>query len=537
LVSHSGSAFSALLRARRGIGYTVAVSSGQELVTTTASYLDYALSLPQTRVIALLLEAIREPDALRASLAAAADADVPVVLLPVGTSERGRSMVAAHSGAIAGGAAAWEALAAAHGVHLVGDLGELLDTVEVFAAGRRARPVTSEPSPGAGLGAVLDSGAERALLADVAVAVGLPFASISDSTIDVLATRLDPGLVASNPLDVWGNGADTEGLFRDALTILAADPAVRAVALAVDLVTEYDGDESYLNAVRSAAAATELPVVVLSHVPSALDDGWAAQLRAEGIPVLEGTRSGVVAVRHLLDHADRSPVAVAPVIDLARQARGQNRVAAGGLDAVAAFELLEDYGIPIAATRVADHEGAALAAAAEIGYPVVVKTAAGAAHKTDVGGVVTGIADDDALVAAYRTMAQRLDPRVLVCEQVPPGTEVLLGAVRESGVGLVVLVGAGGTLAETVSERAATLPPVDVDHARRLIARTRLERLLTEPRGRKPADVVAVAQAFASFATLVTELGDVLDAIEINPLICGPDGAVAVDVHLEPRRP
>src|SRR6185437_11274592 len=118
LVTHSGSVFSALLRARRGFGFTVAVSSGQELVTTAADYARYALTVPGTKVLALVLEAIRDAAGLRAVLA--------------------QALVAAHSGALAADGGAWEALAAAYGVHRVGDLAELADTLEIFASGRRA---------------------------------------------------------------------------------------------------------------------------------------------------------------------------------------------------------------------------------------------------------------------------------------------------------------------------------------------------------------------------------------------------------------
>ena len=530
MVTHSGSVFSAVLRARRGLGFTLAVSSGQELVTTTAAYLDYALGLPQTEVIALVLEAMRDTAALRESLSAAAARDIPVVVLPVGTSERGASMVAAHSGAVAGGTAAWEALADAHGLHLVSDLGELLDTVELFAAGRRARP---RGRSGGGLAAVLDSGAERALIVDVAAAVGVPFAEISAETTSRIAQRLDPGLVATNPLDVWGNGADTEGLFGDVLIDLARDPAVQAVALAVDLVEELDGDDSYRNAVRRCATATDLPVVVLSHLPSALDLGAAAALRGAGVPVLEGTRSGLGALGHLLRHADRLPPVPGPAVDTARRDRWRARLADGPLPAAEGFRLLADYGLEVAEIRPADHEGALLAAASELGYPVVLKTDEDIAHKTDVGGVVVGIGDDQELVETYRELASRLGPRVIVCRQVAPGVEVLVGAVRDPSLGLLLVVGPGGVLVEYVADRAAALPPAGAEHARTLLGRTMVERLLLEPRHGAAADIDAVAAAIAALSQLATELGDSLDAIEINPLVCSAAGAVAVDVHLE----
>ncbi len=313
LVTHSGSVFSALLRARRGFGFTVAVSSGQELVTAAPAYLDYALSLPATRVLGLVLEAIRDGAALRQVLARAAAQDVPVVLLTAGSSVAGQAMVAAHSGALAGSDGAWEALARAYGVHRVSDLAEFTDTLELFSAGRRVRPRGSTGSPAAatarpGIATVHDSGLERAHVADVAESAAVPFAEISPATIARLSGLLDPGLIPANPLDVWGTGADTRDLFGGSLLALAEDPAVEAVALAVDLVHELDGDDSYPLALLDVAGRTAKPLAVLSNLPSVVDTELACQLRAQGIPVLEGTRSGLLALRHLLEHGRRQAV-------------------------------------------------------------------------------------------------------------------------------------------------------------------------------------------------------------------------------------
>ncbi len=172
LVTHSGSAFSTLLRARRGFGFRLAVSSGQELVTDTADYVDYALDDPETRIIALLMETPRAVPRLRQSLLRAAERDVPVVILTVGGSPRGRAMVAAHSGALAGEHAAWQAFCAATGAVHVSDLAEFTDTLELFSAGRRSR--------GGGVATVHDSGAERALVADLAHELAVPFADLAD---------------------------------------------------------------------------------------------------------------------------------------------------------------------------------------------------------------------------------------------------------------------------------------------------------------------------------------------------------------------
>jgi acetate---CoA ligase (ADP-forming) len=536
LVTHSGSVFSALLRARRGFGFTLAVSSGQELVTAAPAYLEYALSQPETAVLALVLEAIRDGAGLRRVLASAADRDIPVVLMTAGSSAGGRQMVAAHSGALAGSDGGWEALARAYGVHRVSDLSEFTDTIELFAAGRRVRAARTGTGTGRpGIATVHDSGLERAHVVDVAEEVGVPFAEISADTVARLADLLDPGLVPANPLDVWGTGADTRDLFGGSLQALAADPAVAALALAIDLVHELDGDQSYPLAMLDVAERTDKPLAVLSNLGSAIDPELARLLRAQGVPVLEGTRSGLVALRHLLDHGRSSGAATAgaaarPAVRPDRQARAAALLASGEAAGAPLLELLAEYGIGVAQTRpAADAEGA-LAAAADIGYPVVLKTAEPhIQHKSDVGGVVLGIGDRGRLAAAYADLAGRLGPRVLVCQTVPAGVELALGVVADPELGPLVVVGAGGVLVELLADRAVALPPVSGELAAQLVGPLRVGKLLTGVRGARPADLDAVLRAVAGLSDLALELGDHLAALDINPLICGPHGAIAVD--------
>ena len=595
LVTHSGSVFSTLLRTRRAFGFTVAVSSGQELVTPAAAYARYALALPETKVLALVLEAIRDAPLLRAVLADAADRDVPVVLLAAGTSAASRSLVAAHSGALAAGDGAWQALASAHGVHRVGDLAELADTLELFCAGRRAwggnsraadrsRPADSGQAAGTGetghgrpgIATVHDSGFERAHVADVAASVGVPFAQLTDETRRRLAAVLDPGLEPGNPLDVWGTGRDCEELFTETLSALADDANVGAVALAVDLVPEYDGDDSYRDAVLAAAAKTDKPVVVLASVPAAIDTVAATRLRAAGVPVLESTRSGLLALGHLLAHAahptraatatatptsqmrvwagksepkrafgtplttpaspERPASTIAPDSATARRSRWAAALAAGPLAGADLFDLLRDYGVPAVRVRSADSLATALDAAGAIGYPVAIKTdEPGIAHKSDAGGVRLNIADAAVLADAYQDLAARLGPRVTIGEMAAPGTEVILGLARDPALGPLIVVGAGGVLAEYLAERAVALPPLSAADAAGMISGLRMAEVLAGLRGQPPCDVEALASAVASFSELAADLGEYLDAFDVNPLICSPTGVLAVDALAEPR--
>jgi len=530
LVTQSGSAFSAMLRTRRALGYTVAVSSGQELVTTAAEYAAYALSLPRTRVLALVLEAMRDTGALQRVLEAAAVRQIPVVLLTAGRSAAGRALVTAHSGALAGPEGAWEALADAYGVHRVADLAELTDTLELFAIGRRP-----PAGPRGGIATVHDSGLERAHVADLAADLGVPFAPVGEATLRRLAEVLDPGLEPGNPLDMWGASTKAQWQLTESLTALAGDPAVAAVALAVDLVTEFDGDRSYPDAVTDAAGRTDKPLAVLANIPGAVDPAVAGDLRAAGIPVLEGTRTGLLALRHLLAHGTWSTRPRPLPVDTRRRDRWLRALRAGPLAPAEAFRLIGDYGIRAARARPAGTPGAARAAAAKIGYPVVLKTAEpGVAHKSDAGGVVLGIRDAAELEAAYAGLAGRLGPRVLVCETAGPGTELALGILADPGLGPLVVVGAGGVLVEHLADRAVALPPVNGAGARRMLSRLRVAPLLTGFRGRPPADLGAIAKAITAVSAIAGELGGELAALDINPLICGPGGAVAVDVLAEP---
>jgi acetate---CoA ligase (ADP-forming) len=548
LVTHSGSVFSALLRARRGFGFTLAVSSGQELVTAAPAYLDYALNHQGTRVLGLVLETIRDGAALRDVLGKAAEEDIPVVLLTAGNSAGGRAMVAAHSGALAGSDGGWEALARAYGVHRVSDLAEFTDTLELFSLGRRVTAGQCNRGAAArrtGIAAVHDSGLERAHVVDVAESLGVPFAEISQATRDRLAGLLDPGLVPANPLDVWGNGADTRDLFGACMLALADDPAVEAVALAVDLVHEYDGDQSYPLALLEVAAQTGKPLAVLSNLPSAIDSELACQLRDHGIAVLEGTRSGLLALHHLLDHARPHGMGADLLLPEAhqlgthgagRQARGRALLGSGQANGAPLFGLLAEYGIRMASAVPAADLASVLGAAEVVGYPVVLKTdEPGILHKSDVGGVALGIADAEELAAAYADLATRLGSRVLVCQTVPAGTELALGIVTDRQLGPLIVVGAGGVLVELLADRAVALPPVSAAQAADLVRGLRVGGLLAGVRGVPPADLSAVAQAVCGLSQLAIELGDQFAALDINPLICGPHGAIAVDALAVPR--
>jgi acetate---CoA ligase (ADP-forming) len=535
-VSHSGSAFAALAFNDRGIGFNLLVSSGQEIVTRMADYMDYALSRPSTRVLALLVETVRDPARFLSALAHAADREVPVLALTVGRTESSKSMVATHSGALAGEHGAYEAVFDEFGVHEVTTLDEMADAMELFSSPRRV-------SGGTGVASVHDSGGERAMLVDRAADLGVPFASISEETRSAIQAVLDPGLVAGNPLDAWGTGIDADRIFRDALVALHDDPDTAAVAFVVDLTQQGEPlDEGYLQIARDVFDATSKPFCVLSNLASAVDTQEASMLRDAGIPVLEGTDSGLRALGHLLaEHEFRSrpPLRPAPPVPSEVTERWRARLTAGGeVSELEGLELLADYGIPVVAGRSAGSLEDAHSAARELGYPLALKTAApGVGHKSDVDGVRLSLAGPDELEGAYRDLAGRLGPRVVVSQMAPEGVEIALGVVRDTTFGPLVLVAAGGVWVEILGDRRLAMPPLDERRARRLLDGLRVRPLLNGLRGAAPSDIDALAAAVASVSRLAVDLGTELAALDVNPVIVSATGCVAVDALVVPAAP
>ncbi len=291
-ISHSGSTFSALLHNDRNLSFNVAISSGQELVTTGADYLGYCVSLEQTRVVGLLLEQIRQPAAFAAAVGSAHERDIAVVVLKVGSDPRSVELVRSHSGALAGDDGAYEAFFDSVGIHRVSTVDELADTLELFA--------TSRPAARGGLAAVTDSGGERAMLIDLAE--DLPLAQPSPATIARLSAVLEPGLEPVNPTDAWGTGADADHVFAETLQALHDDDDCGAIVLAVDL-TGLSWRRYVSVALQLEAGATK-PFAVLTHYGGGMNRSAAAELRANGIPLLEGTGTGLRAIGHLFAERD-----------------------------------------------------------------------------------------------------------------------------------------------------------------------------------------------------------------------------------------
>jgi len=534
--SHSGSVFTALLHNQRGLRFNLSVSAGMELATTVSDYLRYSLELESTRLVAMFLETVRDPDGFREGLRLANERDVPVVVLKIGKEDRARELVVAHSGALAGTDGAYEALFREYGVIRAANLDEMADTLELLGAGRRA-------SCG-GLAAVHDSGGERAHLIDVAAEVGTPLAEISIETQRRMAAVLDPGLPAVNPLDAWGTGHAADRIFLECMRAMLDDESTAALAFVMDLADElHDENFETGDMVEQIFGETEKPFAVLSNFGDSIPERCAVALRGAGIPLLEGTATGLAAFRNLFARAtfaalpDREESPVDPVSSEVRE-RWRRRFAPGAAwsehDGLA---LLRDYGIPTASSEIAESSRQAVEIAERLGWPVAVKTAAVISHKSDQGGVIVGVEDAAALEAVYEDLSSRLGPRVLVQEMAPAGVELALGTVLDPQFGPLVMVAAGGVWVEILDDRALALPPLDRPRAERLLAELAVNKLLAGVRGAAPADRTSIIDALVRLSVLAADMGDRLAALDVNPLIASSNGCMAVDALVVPNEP
>lgn len=526
MITHSGSAFSSLLNLGARVRYNLAVSSGQEYTTSLADFLDYALDMPTTRVVMLFIETLRDPAGFRAALEKARARDIPVVALKVGRTEASAKFALGHSGAMVGSDDAFQALCDHHGVIRVADLDEMIATVSLFALPRRAGP--------GGLAALMDSGGEREMLVDLADDLAVPFAQIGDHARAALAGHLDYGLEPVNPCDAWGTMDHYAETFAGCLAALVGDPDSAITLLFADLYDKRWLSDSYGDICKAQVKRADKPVVLATWVSRPRYGESAERLIADGVLVLDGVVPALKAVRNAFAYRDfRARPAPRPLAPPAAAmiARWRERLARGdALDEAESLALLADFDIPCAAVRIVEDRGDALRAAQAMGYPVALKTAmAGIHHKTDVDGVKLGLGDEGAVTAAYDDLADRLGTRVLVSAMAGPGVEMALGVIIDAQLGPLVMVAAGGVLVELLADTRTALPPFDAAAARRLIDGLALRPMLDGHRGAPAAQINALAEAVAGLSVLAATLGDRIAEIDINPLIAGPDGCIAVD--------
>ena len=528
LISHSGSGMCGIVDCEERIRFNLVVSTGNELAVTMDEYLDFALDLPDTKVVGLFVETARNPEGLRAALEKANRKRIPIVAIKVGKTKRSAELAVSHSGAIAGDDATYAALFDRYGVQRVDDMEELAHALILFS--------TTFPIGPGGLVALHDSGGERQLLIDLATAADVPLPEVSAETAAKLRAVLDPELPPVNPLDGWSRGGpNADQQMTDCITYLMEDPQAALGVLMLDRAPHGAIYESYVDYMKAARATTEKPIALVAAWQGSGSDPLAITTTHAGMPVLDGVSPFLTGVRAMMAYRDfldqPTPTPCAAPADAVAKWRQQLKQEAM-LSEADAMQMLADFGIDASPCRVVRTEETLLNAVADIRWPLVLKTAAKIAHKSDVGGVHLNLTDEPALLAAFRDLQTRLGDDVLVAPQANAGIEMILGARQDPQFGPIVIVGFGGVHAELLRDVAFALPPFDAAYARKLLSKLRMRKLLDGVRGAEAADIDRLCQTASRFSAMVYAMRDDIREIDVNPIIASSSGSRAVDAFV-----
>lgn len=528
LVSHSGTVVQALTNNPYGVRFSFVVSSGNEAVTGLADLIEFFVADEHTKVIVLVLEAIREPERLVEACERAAATGKPVVAVKIGRSEGAQQAALAHSGALATSDRLVDALFRHCGVLRVDTLEELLSTAAVLL-GRTPR--------GRGVGALTQSGGQVGLLLDGAEQTGLEFAELDPRTVARLKSRLSPGVRISNPLDAWGLG-ESEHEYTACLAALAADPGVDVLLQVIESrvfpTGESESLEATLKAVEEVAAGTDKPIVFVSSLSGDIDPDVQARLAGSGVPVVAGLRVSLRAVeRALAFHAVErpEPARPRPKLDGPALLAGIDGLGGKPRSGLTALELVSAMGIPVVETRLARTEEEAVEAAESIGFPIVLKTGnPEVLHKTELGALHLDLRDAEAVRRAFRSVKGS----AIVQRHVQGGIELILGLHAEPPLGTFVIVGLGGVWAEAVDDVSIRAVALRAGEALEMLGELKGAELLHSARRNDPVSLPSVVDSLERLAAAGELIGGRIRSLDVNPLIVSAHGVLAVDAVVVP---
>ncbi|MCS3731158.1 acetate--CoA ligase family protein [Bradyrhizobium betae] len=522
LVSQSGGILGALLSraAARGVGLSKLVSTSNEADLELADFIDFLADDSATRVIALYVEAIRNPARFRQAVLKARRAGKPVVAFKIGRSEAGAKAAVSHTGALAGSDRMYDALFRQLGVIRARTFDDLLDIPAALAAGRKlsGRRVAILTSTG-GAGTIVSDSLGVAGFATPAPDTGTSaqlrsLQSGSHATLD------------RNPIDVTLAGLQPD-LLRAAIRILLASPSYDALTIIVG--SSAVGSPTLMaDAIRDCLPMSDKPVIayVSPYAPDVV-----SVLTRRGVPAYTSAESCAAALDGLLQaglpEQVRTSGATEPAADI-------SDFPAGSLDEAQAKALFARFGVPTVVEKVVATSSEAEQAARDLGGRVVLKILSREiAHKSDVGGVAVNLTTDtigDRLTAMADEVEARTGKRAerfLVQEMVSGGVEIILGMHRDP-LGTAILLGMGGVSAELFKDTTMRLLPPEgslgLSEARAMARDLVTWPLLDGFRGRPKCDVEALAETIVAFSRMVAQLGDRLTEAEINPVFVLPAG-------------
>jgi acetyl coenzyme A synthetase (ADP forming)-like protein len=518
-VSQSGALGEAILANARdlGLGISMFVSMGNRTDVSGNDLLEYWEDDPAVRVILMYLESFGNPRRFT-EIARRITRKKPILTVKSGRTEAGARAAVSHTGSLAATDDASDSLLQQCGVLRVATMEEMFSIAPAF---------TQQPVPaGPRVGIVTNAGGPGILATDAAVSLGLTLPEFSPATQRALKKVLPPEATLANPVDLIASA--TPERYEAALRAVCRDPGVDAViAIFVSPITV---DASAMaRAIARAAKDCPRPVLVVFMSKAASAEGTRL-LRANGLPVYlypEEAATALAAMNRYRQMRDR-PTGKFPrfrvdtrgarsILAAARR-RGRTLLTREETDG-----LLKAYGFRLAPSRIVRSAAEAVEFAAATGYPSVLKAVSGSiVHKTDVGGVKTGLRDARDVQRAWKELralrAQAPDLRILAQKMVPGGRELILGMTTDPQFGPVVLFGLGGIYVEVMRDVALRVHPLTDAGARQMIRSVRAWPLLEGVRGEAPAAVGAIEEALLRLSQMITEQ-DALRELDINPFI------------------
>lgn len=531
IVSQSGAMACVLgtMLAGRELGVSYSISTGNEAASGVEDYLEHLLDDPHTRVVGLIVEQFRRPRQFLALARRAHGIGKRLVLLHPGRSRAARESAATHTGALAGDYALMRAKVESEGVITVETLEELGDVLEIAT---RSAPPTR---PAAAV--MTESGAFKALTLDLSEQVGLALPPLSDADSPALRSVMPPFVAVSNPLDLTAQGLVDPDIYRRTLLALADDDRFGAIVLGIIQTDAATSDRKFPAIIGALRELESDKLIVFAGLDEGapVPDRYIRELRSSGVTYLPSPDRALRAVARLAASATRTPLQEpAPAVRA-----GAPLPPAGVVPEYRAKDYLQPLGVPFPAGRLVRTVQEALQSATALGYPVALKAqSAQLSHKSDAGGVVLGLRDEEALTTGWqrlhetlaRTRPDLILDGVLLERMGRPGVELIIGGRNDPDWGPVVLAGLGGVQAELLKDVRLLLPGQSPSSVIEELQRLKCGALLRGYRGSPALDL-------ATLADLIVRLGQLLQSepaireIDLNPVIVYPQrqGVLALD--------
>jgi acetyltransferase len=514
-----------------GLGHRMYCSYGNECDLTMPEILEYYGQDEGSRAIMMQIESFKDPKAFL-EVASKITPHKPILAIKAGRTREGSVAVSSHTGTLVDQAAMATAMFNKAGVV------EFHDTHEMIKAGIAFS--TQNPPTGRRIGMITNTGGPGIQAVDESVDQGLELATWSEAGRQRLAESLYAEASLGNPVDVVAT-ANHDHYYAAVDTLLKEDGT--DMVLVFFVTAPFTDTDAIARRIKEATEGSDKPVVVVVETYSEFYE-LIDKLRAADLPVYEFAEDGARALGAMARYAqlrDRDREAP-PELDVDRAAAENIVKRYEGKDVylpqVEAFELLSAYGIPAPkVARVENSEGLA-AAAAQVGFPCVLKVdSAEVIHKSEEGGVKLGIADQAALEQAFADMAQRFagtDATYLVQEQKEAGREIIIGVTESPGLGSLVMFGLGGIFVEVMRDVVFAVAPLSRPEARTMMRGIKGFPILEGVRGEAGADLEAIEELLLKVSRLAADF-EVITEMDLNPIFAYGDGASAVDVRIRVR--